>query len=180
VADEVVFTQTVEGLFRALGGLLDEPAKAKFRALGVDPDQRLMPAYPLALWVQMVELAAEIHAPQAPFEQAVEQLGRRFVNGYAQTLVGKALFTMMRILGPRRTLERMAKNFSTGANYAKTSLQETSVGVFELSLNRVTWPPWYCGMISAGLEAAGAKKVSVEVLEHQGRSQPARFKVWWT
>jgi len=49
--EALVFSQSFEALLRALGGQLTEESKTRFRQIGIDFDKRLLPAYPLAVWV---------------------------------------------------------------------------------------------------------------------------------
>jgi uncharacterized protein (TIGR02265 family) len=128
---QLVFSQTVEGLLRAVGPL-DEAARVKFRAIGINPDARLEPAYPVERYVAMQKVAVEVFAPGIPFTLGIETLGRRFVDGYGETLVGKAVLATMKLLGPRRTLERLTRTLSTGSSFFETKLEEFEPGVWHL------------------------------------------------
>ena len=46
-----------------------------------------------------------------------------FWSGYEKTLVGSALTAMLRVLGPKRTLERMTRNFRTANNYTEVTVE---------------------------------------------------------
>jgi uncharacterized protein (TIGR02265 family) len=174
----LVFSQTVEGLFRALGPL-DGAAREKFRAIGIDPGARLEPAYPVDQYVAMQKVAVEVFAPDLPFSLGIETLGRRFVDGYGETIVGKAVLVTMKLLGPKRTLERLSRTLSTGSSFFETKLSEFSPGVWHLWLNRVTFPGWYVGLIRRGLELAGAKGVELKVLQHDGAGLGLTLEVRW-
>jgi uncharacterized protein (TIGR02265 family) len=175
---QLVFSQKVEGLLRAVGPL-DANAKQKFRAIGFDPDLRLEPAYPVEKYVEMQKVAVDVFAPSAPFDASIETLGRRFVDGYGETIVGKAVLVTMRLLGPKRTLERLSRTLSTGSSFFETKLSEFSPGVWHLWLNRVTFPGWYVGLIRRGLELAGAKDVELKVLQHDGAGLGLTLEVRW-
>lgn len=179
VADqtELVFSQTVEGLLRALGPL-DAATKGRMQALGVDPD-RLEPAYPADQYVALQRLAVELFAPNQPFPVGIEALGRRFVDGYGETLMGRAVLAGLRLLGPVRALERLSRTLSTGSTFFKTKLEEVRPAVWRLWINRVTYPGWYVGLVQRGLEHAGAKKVEVRVVEHVGPGQGLTLEVTW-
>ncbi len=175
--DKLIFAQTFEGLFRALGDKLDAPLVAELRTLGVDPTTELKPAYPLDVFLQVVRRVGQTLAPGAPEAEQSELAGRRFILGYGHTMVGRAMLGMMRVIGPRRTLERLSRQFRTGNNFSETTLKELSPGAFELWVNQCKNPGWYRGIIAAGLEHAGARDVSVEVVRHG--EEGGTFHVRW-
>jgi uncharacterized protein (TIGR02265 family) len=174
----LIFSQTVEGLFRSLGPLSDE-ALERFRALGIDPEQPLAPAYPVDQWLQLMKAAAQVRFPSLPFEAAIEALGRGFVDGYGETMIGKAMLAMLRVMGPKWALARLRRSLSTGSNFFETTVVERGPREVEVSLNRCTWPEWYFGLITRGLEHAGAKNVSVSLLSHEGAAKGATLLVKW-
>ncbi len=174
----LIFSQTVEGLFRSLGPLSDD-AVARFRAIGVDPKQALAPAYPVEQWLQLMKAAAEWRYPSMPFSEAMEALGRGFVDGYGETMIGKAMLAMLRVMGPKWALARFRRSLSTGSNFFETTAVERTPREVEVSLNRCTWPEWYFGIIGRGLEHAGAKNVSVSLLSHEGSGRAATLLVTW-
>jgi uncharacterized protein (TIGR02265 family) len=179
VAPALIFSQTVEGLLRALGPL-SEPSKARFRDLGVDPDGPLAPAYPVEQWLELMKLGVEVMTPELPFEEGLVLLGRRFVDGYGLTLMGKAMLMAMRLFGPQRTLARFSRNLSTGSNFFESKVSQFAPGQWALWINRVTWPGWYYGIIARGLEHAGASEVKVSLLSHEGEGLAACLLVSWS
>ena len=64
-----------------------------------------------------------------------------------------------------------------GADLEK--LTETSPGVWQLWLNRVTYPGWYVGLIRRGLELAGAHDIDLKVLHHEGPGLGLTLEVRW-
>ena len=90
-------------------------------------------------------------------------LGRVFFGGYTSTVIGQAMLTMMRLIGPKRSLERMQRNFRTGGNYIETRFRELGPNHVELWFNEVNGMPSYVqGIIEAGAEQIGARNVRVE------------------
>jgi uncharacterized protein (TIGR02265 family) len=174
----LIFSQTVEGLVRTLGVLTPE-ARLKMKAIGFDLARPLLPAYPVEQWLQLMRLAAELHAPEQPIDEALTSLGRQFVAGYGETMLGKMLLVVLRMVGPRRALERFSHHLSTGSNFFVSSLTRGPSGDWVLWINRVTWPGWYVGLIESGLEHAGGRNVSVSVIDHEGPGRGARLRVAW-
>lgn len=174
--DKLIFAQTFEGLLRALGPKLDERMATELRKAGVDPAAELKPAYPLAVFQQTIRLVGEAVAPGQPPEVQTFEAGRAFIDGYGQTMVGKAMLGMMRVIGARRSLERLSRQFRTGNNFSETTLRELGDGEYELWVNQVTIPGWYRGLITAGLERAGAREVTVELLTQADAAGTFRIK----
>lgn len=176
MAEKLIFAQTVEGLLRAMGPL-DETAKTTLRQAGIDPDKRLLPAYPLEQFIAALDFAAARVAPGRPRDDQSHEIGRRFMEGYQETLIGQALVAAMRVIGPWRTLERLSNKLRTGNNFSATELIRVGPTEAELWCNQTTRPGWYSGIISRGLEFAGAHDVQVEVLMHG--PDGGRFRVLW-
>ena len=175
---QLIFSQTVEGLLRALGPL-DDAAAERFRALGLEPHAPLAPAYPVDQWLSFMKLGVELKTPELPFDEGLVLLGRSFVDAYGTTLMGKAMLMGMRLLGPRKTLERFSRNLSTGSNFFESKVTLHAPGQWALWINRVTWPGWYFGIIGRGLEHAGASDVRVSLLSHEGEGLAATLRVTW-
>jgi uncharacterized protein (TIGR02265 family) len=157
MGEKLIFSQTFEGIFRALGPRLDPSLSAALRQLGLDTQKPLEPAYPLAVFLEAVRLIGQRLFPELDADGQAHALGREFMDGYSQTMVGRAMVGMMRVLGPRRTLERLSRQFRTGNNFSETTLTQVSPAEFQLWCNQVTIPGWYAGLIERGLELAGAK-----------------------
>jgi uncharacterized protein (TIGR02265 family) len=163
--EPVVFASSYESLSRALGPRLDARAKADFKAHGVDFDRTLQAAYPLATWIKSLELACELLAPGKSRDEQTWFVGRRIVLSFTETTLGKALFALLKILGPHRGLERMRRSLRMSNNYSETTLTKKPDG-YELFCNLVTFPHYYRGVLEAGLESVGAKSIDVRVLWH--------------
>ncbi|MBE2252873.1 MAG: DUF2378 family protein [Myxococcus sp.] len=176
--EALVFGPTFDALSRALGLRLNAEARARFKALGVDFDAPLQPAYPFETWVKAMDLASQLVMPNATERERHLAMGRRMVDSYGETLIGKALMTAMRVIGPRRMMERMARNLRTTNNYTETKLTVLPDGASQLWCSKVASTGFYCGMLRRGLEAAGAKEPSVEATAHDG--QGATFLVRWS
>ncbi|MBL8935449.1 MAG: DUF2378 family protein [Archangium sp.] len=183
--DLLIFSHSVEALRPALGPLLDAQALARLRALGIDYTKPLEPAYPLATWRKVVDFAGELVAPGQPYDRQQYALGSRFITAYAETFIGRATLPLMRVLGPRRMLERLARTFRTGNNYSETKLTQHAPNEFELWCNHVQNPSFYRGMLQTGLAHAGVTGVQVTTTAID-RSAPdeahetgAAFRISW-
>ncbi len=170
MADEhLVFSQSYESLRRLLGDSLTPPLRERFKQHGVD-FERLLPGYPLSTWLRSLEVTLEALFPGVEENEATYQLGRRMFDSYSETLIGKALMAMLRVLGPRRGLLRIDRNLRTMNNYSATCLRELTPSHFELDVNLVRYPHYYRGVLESGLTLAGAKQLAVAVLRHDQRA----------
>lgn len=177
MTDKLIFSQTFEGLFRAAAPALDAPMVAALRGVGIDPEAELRPAYPLSVFHDTVRLLGQRLFPDERPDAQARRLGRQFMDGYALTMVGRAMVGMMRVIGPRRTLERLSRQFRTGNNFSETKLTEQAPGRSQLWCNQVSLPGWYEGIISRGLEFAGARDVTVQLIRQD--EQGAAFEIRW-
>lgn len=176
--EALVFGPTFEALARALGARLTASLRAEFRALGVDFDHALLPAYPFTTWVKAMDLASQTVLPNAPENERHTAMGRRMVDSYGETLVGRALLTAIRVIGTRRTLERMARNLRTANNYTETKLTPGPDGSTVLWCSRVASTAFYCGMLQRALEVSGGRDVVVEAASQDETG--ATFSIRWT
>lgn len=173
------FAVFYEGLFlRALAQELTPRLKERARAVGLDLDRTLEPAYDAEKFGALVELAREEVYPGLPREKGLRELGRRFLRGYVDTGLGKAMALMMRAIGPMKTLARMERNFRTGTNYVETRFTELGKTHAQLWINEVHGVAgFFAGVLLAGAEVVGAENTEVKVVTTEGPS--ATFDVSW-
>ncbi|MFZ5440819.1 MAG: DUF2378 family protein [Myxococcota bacterium] len=107
-AQHVIF----EGLFvralRVKGGLKDT-----LKRCGFDADAP-RPSYPMATWEACLDAAcAELH-PEKSREEGIRELGRRFTQGYFETLVGRMISQTLPFLSPKSFVARIPQFVETG------------------------------------------------------------------
>lgn len=167
MSDEpLAFSSMVEGLRRAMGNQVDEAAHRRFEELGIPMRGKMQPTYPRDAWMRVSLYAGQLLNPMLSPEAQRVALGRRFVQGYAETIVGKVLLTAMRIIGPRRALLRLERSFRTGNNYSRATFRETPAGL-ELDVLGTPYPEWYEGMVRESLAITGAKEIELTVLTYE-------------
>ena len=179
VTQRLIFEHAVEGLFlRGLAGRLTPTLKAQLREAGVDVERKLLPAYPWAVWERSVGVAARALHPAEPNEVSWRLIGERMVDGYRETLVGGAMFGMLRLLGPRRMVGRTRQNFRSGNNYTEARITEVGPMAVELWMNEVGTLRYFTqGAVLAGMRGAGAPDVRVEVAHFDDAG--VTFSVTW-
>lgn len=177
MTDKLVFSHSVEGYLRAVRPVLDASLTQELQAVGIDPTKPLLPAYPVDALRQALVLGAKRLKPSVSTEESLVNLGHRYVEGYGETLVGRALRTAIRLIGPRRTLDRLARQFRTANNYSESKVTHEE-GRSVLWCNDVTHPYWYIGLIEGMLNTAGAKGVKVSLRKHD--DEGAWFDCVWS
>lgn len=178
MTEKLVFLQTFEGLVRAYGSRFNHELRTNFRLYGFDPE-RLLPAYPQQTFVEVLRLISrELHPHEEP-NTAIRLTAKGFLDGYDETLVGRAMLAAIRIIGPRRTLERLTRQFRTGNNFSDTRLTQLGPTEFELWCNEVQLPGWYEGLLLRGLEIAGASKLEVKFVKRDD-SGGGTFHLRWS
>ena len=157
----VAFSSLMQSLEKILRPI-DAPTMERVRGLGIDFD-KLLPAYPVETWYAGIELAMSRFDPSLTPEQKQNHFGVRLVEVYGDTLIGKAMYTMMRIIGPERSIQRATRSFRTATNFLDTSYVVHGPRDWELTMNEVVFPHRYPGFFEKALSVAGAKNVKVEL-----------------
>lgn len=176
-SERVVFSNSFEGLLRAMGPNPSPEVLAAFRDHGVDIGRPLATAYPLSAYVGTLERLTRLRFGDAPAGEAYFAMGQAFLEGYGTTLMGKALLGMLRVLGPKRVLMTSTRNFRTANNYTETRVTELGDRHFQLWMYPVKYEGFYRGILTAGLRIAGAADVAVTVTSQQG--EEVTYDIRW-
>jgi uncharacterized protein (TIGR02265 family) len=178
LSDQLVFNNTIEALLRSVRDRLTPRMKEQLRALGLDVDRKLDPGYPADRWASFVKFIAAQLYPGVGEPEALRQIGARTVDAYAEGLVGSALFTVLRLAGPDRTIGRMTKNFRTGSNYVETKSTQLGPHRYEIWFNDVSGVPgFYIGMLESGMRHSGARDPVATVSKTEGAQ--CSFVIEW-
>jgi uncharacterized protein (TIGR02265 family) len=162
----VNFKSGFEALFlHAFRDRLTHELRRDLLEIGLNVDH-LQTAYPHAVFVQsQLVLARHLFADDSA-EQGFQKIGMRLVAGYFETLIGKPLLVLLRLMGLRRTLGRMSQNFRTSNNYIESELVELGTNHFLLWMNEVG-PVRYTvtGVLAQGLSITSRAHVSVQIAQ---------------
>lgn len=165
-AEEVIFAGAVEGLFlKGLGSRVTPELREELKSVGLDLSRELLPAYPRKVWNAAIPLAAQHVWPQLDVADGHYRLGRTIIDGFKETLLGRALAGMARVLGPLRTLGRMRQNLRTGGNYNEITLTPQTVNEVLFWINEPFIHPGYVqGLLHGSLEISGGRNGTVAVV----------------
>src|SRR3954466_2172101 len=151
-AEPVVYDAAVEGVFlRGLVGRITPALSAKLRELGLDLDQKLRPTYPREAWSRMLEVTVAELFPAVSRQEGFRRLGALAVNGIGNTMIGKVLVQMARLMGPRRSMLRLPQSFTAMNNFMKMELHEVEPNHFQVHVHETYGHPAY---VQGALQAA--------------------------
>jgi uncharacterized protein (TIGR02265 family) len=170
----------MEGLLlRAVGKRMTPSLKAKLKDTGVDLDQRLKAQYSSEVFEKVIAVLHATLYPALSRDDALFKLGTEIVDGYADTLFGKALMAMMKLLGPRRALERLPQSYRGGNNFTDVKLTAKGPREYEMWMNEVGESAQFvrAGIIAV-LTRAGGKQVEVKPSRSQGVE--GTFHITWS
>lgn len=180
MAERLVFPPIVEGLFvRGLNGRVTYSLKEQLRNEGLDLDRPLLPAYPLEVWTRCVALTAKALHPEEPEAVAWRLLGERMIDGYRDTMVGRALLGVLRLLGPKRGLSRAQHSFRTSNNYTEVRVTERGPNEVEMWLNEPGMLRYFKQgvMLAMARASVGAASPQVEVISFDENT--ATYRISW-
>ena len=184
--EPVVFGPAFEGLMRAVNPKLDDKAREAIRAIGVDFN-KLQPAYQVGQWAQMIDVVAKSVFPGMTTEEAHFNVGREFINGFASTMVGKALFAFGKVVGIKRMMGRVTSSVKTSANYVDSRSESLPDGalletwVIPEMLEKVhaqpeTTPHYFLGILHQAAALVGGH-VRVELMSYDPVSTLAKYRL---
>lgn len=174
--ERYVFPSSVDGLLKGLGPLATPALKQHLKDTGLDVEH-LPPAIPVEKWSPHLVSMALFSWPDQPRDEAIRLLGLNFIRGWKQTLMGSAVASLLRVVGPARTLPRLDRAFRTSDNFtrAETTLLDANTAL--ITINEVqAVPTYWVGILQGGLEVLGREgEVSLERYEPPG----ATLRVTW-
>jgi uncharacterized protein (TIGR02265 family) len=165
-----MFDHVVEGLFqRSLGKKLSAAGRANLKVAGLDLEKPLRPAYPFLEYVGFLEIAARDVYPDKSMQDAMFELGAGFLDGYLDTLMGRAILNFAKLLGPARAIRRSGRTWRQGNNFTQVEVIERNETCFELRFNVVgPYPEHTQGALYGALRVNEDLDVEVKLLERVG------------
>lgn len=133
--------------------------------------------YPQAAFDSVVKiLAEELYGPTP--DEATFELGQQVMLRYRDSVVGKALFPLIRFLGPMRFLKRMPSFFRQVNNYADVKVTVEGPSTFVMDHNEVgTVPHYFRGIMQGSAAVLGLGSPRCELLSYDGHR--GVYRVSW-
>ena len=164
--EQLEFARSVEGTFiKGLGPDLTPEVKAKLRLAGLDLDRQLQPAYPAEQFHKWVKMAALEVYQNEPEDDACRRVGFRTIAGLEDTVLGRALAAGLKLIGPKRSLQRLDRIFRNNNNYQQATVTELGDTAARVELSHVYGlPSFYQGVFEAAMKVTGAKSTRITVV----------------
>lgn len=191
-AEPVIFATAFDGVRKAFGQRFTPETLAQLKAVGVD-FKELQAGYPFATWHSMSKVLVQALTDSGLSEaERYRVLGRGLMPGYVQTTLGFAALATAKLLGVRRTMHRMGRNFRTSGNYTDTAV--TDVEPQHVVLHTWVMPeflprmpkdagPLFVdyrqGVLEGTLEIIGAREGVVTVIERDEQRLQVKYDVRW-
>lgn len=164
--EPVIYRHTADAFFKqvlARKGLLTPEFLATLAALGIDPKKPR--DVDVATWWKVIEAAARVIAPGQPLDEALREVGREVLRGFEASLVGRTAMMVLRMLGHRRAVTKLAESFKSADNVTTVEVLETTptrARVRYTVVGGLRFPTYSEGVLVEGLERLGAKSPRVE------------------
>lgn len=166
---KLIFSSSVEALLKVSTGRVKPETQRQLAAMRIGPPHKLEPAYPAHDWAKAVKVVSADLYPTLSTEEQHRQLGKETVLQFADGFMGKAMFAAAKIIGARRSLERMTRNLRTGANFIETRFSVIDEKTHELWINDVTdVPGFYAGLIGAGADFMPGWADRIDIKQRDG------------
>jgi len=174
--ERLIFAVQAEGLLRGLDPDVTGSLKTRLKQAGLDPDVALLPGWPaeqLKVWLDIA--SAEIY-PDFPLDEAHRRIGRRLLDGWQRTMLGAASAQFLKVLGMKRTLERLTRAFRTGDNFSETSVDFPADRLGVVTIRSQQLPHYIAGILDGGLALL---KVKGRVTIGPSSDDTMSFRVEW-
>jgi uncharacterized protein (TIGR02265 family) len=136
------------------------------RDIGYDPEAA-QEYYPLAVWRAALGVARRFAYAGQPPEAANRALGHQYVEGFAQTLVGRIFATAAPLLGTERCLTRLPTYLKAGREDMQMLLEPVQERDWRVRVvDPDPLPDFVAGVVEAVLRRTRVEP-AVEVLERQ-------------
>ena len=180
----VVYSHTVKGFLKhALEprGLLTPKVVEELASLGLDVKRpRDMP---IDAWWKVLAVGLRLIASEVPEEAGWELLGGEVVRGFAESLVGRSAFLLLRLLGPRRALRQLTQQYRTADSVTTVDsreLEPTRVELLYTVVGGIPQPTYVKGILKVGMELVGARAPEVTWERSEHHPGAWRYLVSWS
>lgn len=160
----VWFADAVESLWlKGLGDRLTPELKAELLARGLDLRPPLQPGYPAEVIGDCTRYVAPRLFPELSLDDAIYRMGEIAVDQFAYSLLGRALFPMLRVFGGRRAMQRMQSNIRTSNNFVEIDVAELAPEQFRLTFRETDgMPTFWKALTDRGSHHSGVPRKSCD------------------
>lgn len=174
----VIYRHAVESFVNGVilrHGLLSLEFEKELRALGLDVSHPR--EVDLETWTKLMRAVSARLSPGKSEAEALERVGREQLRGFFDSLVGKGLYLLLRLMGPHRTVRRMAENYRSADSITEVTTHQLGPCRYELIFNTTGGMPDYVrGLLH---EAMLMLNVKDPQLTFEVRADGTAFTLWW-
>lgn len=179
MADHIVYQNTAESLLRFLRheNRLSPALREQLKSAGLDPDA---PSdLPRDVWVGVLRVTVAAAYPTLSSDEGQRRVGQGIIHTFFLSMVGKVLFTTLRVMGVKRALTRLTTSFRSANSYTQASFAEVSETEGTVWVSDVNEAPGYIqGVLEEALKFAGAVNPTVTPIGRDGAS--CTYQVRWS
>lgn len=176
-----VYLQGVEGVFTiGHASKLTPAAKAAIKAAGIDLDQKLKPYYsPTVTNEATRQLRKHVYGHEPNDDKAYFMIGAATADGFLQTVLGKTLVGVFKLLGFRRVINRMPQVVASGGNYQSVDLVEVAPNIVDMTVSHTEpHPAMFLGTLNRSFtHYFQAPEFKVEILKDHPPG--ATYRLQW-
>jgi uncharacterized protein (TIGR02265 family) len=174
----IVFNHCAEALLKSIAPHMTPELKSKLKAVGLDADAPLLPAYDYQTWSKVLAVTAQEVLPSLDAQAAHHQLGEWLTDAYLENFIGRALKPIVKLIGTRRTMNRMRQNFRVANNYAEAEATDVGPGHVHLRMNERGLMAYFNrGILARGLQLTDPQHLSVEIISQD--AEGVTFSIRW-
>lgn len=165
-----VYEQSIEGMYlKGHAKALTPRVKQALREAGIDLDKPLKASYPATLVNEATRVFRRLAYAHEPDDmKAYLAMGAATVDGYFNTVIGRAMAGVLKLIGFKRLIDRLPQAMSGGSSYTRVTVTWKGPTEAHVALNDVEpHPGLNMGVLQRGLSHwFGGKNVQVTLVEH--------------
>jgi uncharacterized protein (TIGR02265 family) len=166
----VVYEQAIEGMYlKGHPKALTPQVKQALRELGIDLDKPLKAAYPAAIVNEATRVFRRLAYGHEPDDmKAYIAMGAATVDGYFNTVIGRAMTGVLKLVPFKRLIDRLPSAMSGGSNYTRVKVEWKGPAEAHVTLDDTEpHPGLNLGVMQRALSHwFGGKNVQISVHEH--------------
>jgi len=109
------------------------PFREELLAAGYDSASPI-PVYPMQVWHDCLKVSARFLFPQQPLDQALRAIGRQFLAGYFETIIGRMIAAAFPYFSPRTLMLRAPRLLRSGIKEMQTEIEWLSETKVKLTM----------------------------------------------
>ncbi len=156
----LVYHSVLDGLVRAFVTSKNPELEQKLYELCGFSKRQIKDAIPIETYVVLVDYLAETFYPDIPKQEAYKLIGRRMVDGYENTILGRVQFAASKVISPYRAAHNAPRNLKQNSNFVIITFEEITPTKFLYKFSNTPLPgEILAGTLEAGIGRTRAKNV---------------------